>query len=182
MSGVPGGTILYTAGTAAAAPKPPDLPLGHIIIALVYVPATTTTILSSHIRDFGFWTSLFEHGSRHLPDNGDGLTVGAPSDISTANAVGSANAFVRQDHIHKHPSGLGTDLHHAKQHGLGSAPDHTSATIAQLNALLSDANLDDDGDPRDPNAHKTSHQNGGGDEINVPNADIGSPQEVEVLR
>jgi hypothetical protein len=154
LSGVPGGTILYTAGAAAATPKPPDLPAGHIIIALVYVPATTTVILASHIRDFGFWTSLFEHGSRHLPDaTNDSLPVGTPSDIGTSNAEGSANAFVRQDHVHKHPSGLGTDLHHGKQHGLGSGPDHSSATIAQLNALVTDANMDDSGSTRTPSTH-----------------------------
>ena len=42
---------------------------------------------------------------------------------------------------------------------------HNADTLADLNAKLSDATLDDSGDPRDPNAHKTSHQDAGSDEI-----------------
>ena len=53
-----------------------------------------------------------------------------------------------------------------KAHDLGGAT-HGEDTLANLNIKISDANVDDDGDPRDPNAHKASHQNGGGDEISV---------------
>lgn len=140
--------VRYIPGTAAAAPKPPDLPSNEVLIAAIYVPATITQILASHIRDFGFWSSLLEHASRHLPDGSDGLAVGAPSDIGTSNQEGNANAFVRQNHIHKHPSGLGADLHHSRQHAMGAAADHTSATLAQLNALVSDATLIDTTDSR----------------------------------
>lgn len=51
-------------------------------------------------------------------------------------------------------------------HALGSAK-HTAATLAELNAKVSDATLDKDTDTRTPTAHKASHQNGGTDEINV---------------
>lgn len=44
---------------------------------------------------------------------------------------------------------------------------HTADTLADLNTLVSDATLDDSGDPRTPDAHKASHQNGGGDEVDV---------------
>jgi hypothetical protein len=45
------GTKTCTAGTAAAAPKPPALPSGHVGLAFVYVPATDTTIETDHITD-----------------------------------------------------------------------------------------------------------------------------------
>lgn len=54
--------------------------------------------------------------------------------------------------------------HVPQAHLLGA---HTEDTLANLNAKISDATLDDSGAPRDPNAHKTSHQNGGDDEISV---------------
>lgn len=42
-----------------------------------------------------------------------------------------------------------------------------SGTLAELNAAITDATLDDSGDSRPPTSHASSHQNGGGDEINV---------------
>lgn len=51
-------------------------------------------------------------------------------------------------------------------HKLGSAT-HLADTLAALNAKISDATLDDSGDPRDPNAHAASHQDGAVDEIDV---------------
>jgi len=47
-----------------------------------------------------------------------------------------------------------------------------SGTLAQLNAAVTDATLDDAGDPRDPNAHGSTHHQGGSDEIEVQ--DLGS--------
>lgn len=49
-------------------------------------------------------------------------------------------------------------------HAIGGG-DHTPSTLAQLNAKVSDAVLDDSGDPRDPNAHASSHKPGGSDEV-----------------
>jgi hypothetical protein len=45
------GTKTVTAGTAAANPKAPALPSGHVALAMVYVPANDTTIESDHITD-----------------------------------------------------------------------------------------------------------------------------------
>jgi len=42
---------------------------------------------------------------------------------------------------------------------------HTASLLAQLNALLSDATLDDSSASRTPSAHKASHEDGGSDEI-----------------
>jgi hypothetical protein len=42
-----------------------------------------------------------------------------------------------------------------------------SGTLAELNTAITDATLDDVGDPRTPTAHTSTHENGGGDEINV---------------
>lgn len=46
----------------------------------------------------------------------DGVTAfsGTPSDIGTSNAAGSSTVIPRLDHVHNHPSGLGTSLHHTK--------------------------------------------------------------------
>lgn len=51
-------------------------------------------------------------------------------------------------------------------HTIGG-PTHAPSTLAELNALISDANLDDDGDPRDPNPHAITHESGGGDELDL---------------
>jgi hypothetical protein len=45
------GTKTVTAGTAAASPKPPDLPSGNVALAMVYVPANDTTIATNQITD-----------------------------------------------------------------------------------------------------------------------------------
>lgn len=45
------GTRTVTAGTPAAAPLPPDIPSGHILLAYVYVPAGISTIDSTRISD-----------------------------------------------------------------------------------------------------------------------------------
>jgi len=42
-------------------------------------------------------------------------------------------------------------------------------TLAELNAIITDATLDDAGDPRDPNLHASTHENGGTDEIEISN-------------
>jgi hypothetical protein len=51
------------------------------------------------------------HASRHLPNGGDPLTTGAPSNIGTANAEGTANALARQDHVHAHGAQTDGTLH-----------------------------------------------------------------------
>ena len=63
-------------------------------------------------------------------------------------------------------SGALADDQPAAAHLLAGAR-HTADSLADLNLLINDANVDDDGDPRDPNAHAASHQNAGADEISV---------------
>ena len=53
-----------------------------------------------------------------------------------------------------------------KAHDLGGA-DHNADTLANLNAKISDATLDTNTATRTPSAHKTFHENTGGDEISV---------------
>jgi hypothetical protein len=45
------GVKTITAGTAAASPKPPALPSGHIGLAFIYVPTSATTITTARITD-----------------------------------------------------------------------------------------------------------------------------------
>ena len=45
------GVKTATAGTAAASPKPPAIPSGHVALAMVYVPANDTTIATNQITD-----------------------------------------------------------------------------------------------------------------------------------
>lgn len=63
-------------------------------------------------------------------------------------------------------SGALADDQPAAAHLLAGAK-HTADSLADLNLLINDANVDDDGDPRDPNAHEASHRNGGADELLV---------------
>lgn len=63
-------------------------------------------------------------------------------------------------------SGQAADDQSAAAHALAGGK-HSASTLAQLNAKVSDAALDDSGDPRTPSAHKASHQDGGADEISV---------------
>ncbi len=57
-----------------------------------------------------------DHVTRHAVGAADPLAVGVPSNIGTANVEGSLTDFVRRDHVHAHPSGLGTGLHHTENH------------------------------------------------------------------
>lgn len=63
-------------------------------------------------------------------------------------------------------SGELADDQPAKAHLLGGAK-HTADSLADLNALIDDATLDDASASRTPNAHEASHRDGGTDEIIV---------------
>lgn len=54
--------------------------------------------------------------------------------------------------------------HTPKVHLLGA---HTEDTLANLNAKISDATLDDSGDPRTPSSHAPSHKSAGGDPLGL---------------
>jgi hypothetical protein len=68
-------------------------------------------------------------------------------------------------------SGVLADAQLAQTHALGGAV-HSSATLAELNALISDATLDDQSSPRLPLAHMLSHLSGGSDELDGDKLDI----------
>jgi hypothetical protein len=51
-----------------------------------------------------------DHGDRHNPDGYDPPTIGTPTDVGDANAAGSANSYVRSDHVHKLGGTVGGDL------------------------------------------------------------------------
>jgi len=85
-------------------------------------------------------------------------------------------------------SGQAADDQPPDAHALAGTK-HTASTLAQLNAKVSGATLDDSGDPRTPSAHKASHQDGGADEISVaglvgttPRAILGDATPGRVLR
>lgn len=61
-----------------------------------------------------------------------------------------------QDHINNTANPHGTDIGN-----LGSG------TLAELNAIITDATLDDSSDPRTPTSHASTHENGGSDEIEI---------------
>jgi len=63
-------------------------------------------------------------------------------------------------------------------HSLGGA-DHDADTLANLNAKVSDATLDDSGDARTPTSHAIDHEDGGSDEISVAglSGDLADPQD-----
>jgi len=85
-------------------------------------------------------------------------------------------------------SGLSADKQVPKGHYIGG-PKHIPSPLADLNDQITDAALDDSGDPRTPSAHKASHQDGGADEISVaglvgttPRAVLGDATPGRVLR
>ena len=62
-------------------------------------------------------------------------------------------------------------------HDLGGA-DHSADTLSNLNSKVSDATLDDTDDPREPETHSDTHENGGTDEISVAglSGELADPQ------
>ena len=72
----------------------------------------------------------------------------------------------------------GNDSPYAQDpHELGSTQ-HDADTLANLNSKVSDATLDDTGDPREPEAHSGTHENGGTDEMSVAglSGELADPQ------
>jgi hypothetical protein len=75
------------------------------------------------------------HALDHQAGGTDGLSVDVPSNIGTTNQAGSQTNFVRRDHVHAHPSGLGANLHHSQAHTLGS---HSTKAHSELTGVTSD--------------------------------------------
>jgi hypothetical protein len=94
------------------------------------------------------------HALDHQAGGTDGLSVGIPSDIGTSNQAGTQTNFVRRDHVHKHPSGLGTDLHHPQAHTLASHSSKYHSELAGVGANDHHAQL-----------HASAHHSGGGDAL-----------------
>lgn len=65
-------------------------------------------------------------------------------------------------------SGVLADDQPAQVHAFGGAK-HSADTLANLNAKVSDATLDDAGSPRPPTAHKATHEAGGADALDHQN-------------
>jgi len=83
------GTKTVTAGTAAAAPKPPALPSGHIALAMVDVPANDTTISTGQITDKRVTVVAYvapegggrgEYASKYNPDHETPATTPADAE------------------------------------------------------------------------------------------------------
>ena len=158
-------------GTSVAKPANPE-------VGDIYIETDTSKVYACYSA--GVWTEVAGGGG------------GAPTDASyvTINAEGGLSAETQHKNI------TGDGLHdpkaHAASHQNGGADEisvaglsgelandqppkahdlaggkHNPATLAQLNAKVSDATLDDSGDPRDPKAHASNHEKSGGDEISV---------------
>jgi len=141
-------------GTAAQKPESPA-------IGDIYVETDTSEVYACYAA--GSWTEV------------GGVGDGAPTDASyvTLDAEDGLSAETRHrditgDDLHdpkahaaSHQNGESDEISVAglsgeladdqppKAHGLGGSK-HSSATLAELNALISDATLDDEGDSRDP--------------------------------
>ena len=111
---------------------------GAEVIWDVNAPATSKDDIDSYLATLG-WEYVEQ-------DPSDTPAQSSAEDIP-AGSLDASNIS------HGDLGGVTENQHHNRQHGIGSGSDHTSATLAQLNALVSDATLDDSGDPRDPNAH-----------------------------
>jgi hypothetical protein len=122
------------------------------------------------------------HASSHQSGGGDAIKLddlAAPDDNTDLNATVSAHGllpklgggttnFLRADGTWAAPPGG------ISAHDLGGSY-HNSDTLANLNAKISDATLDDSSSARTPTSHASSHQSGGGDSIKLD--DLGSPDD-----
>lgn len=76
------GTLSCTAGTASATPKAPDIPANSVLLAVVYVPATDTTIATNQITDMRVVVADGEDAIQFLIDGGgSAITTGVKGDV-----------------------------------------------------------------------------------------------------
>jgi hypothetical protein len=114
----------------------------------------------------GVLASDTQHGTRGGGTQHAAVTTSVAGFMSATDKtkLDGIEAGAKADHAGL--SNVTANQHHNQQHGLGSS-DHTSATLAQLNALISDATLDSSSASRPPTSHASSHQPGGGDAMAV---------------
>jgi len=103
--------LVYKTATDNFVMEPKTAPQAH---AATHEPGGTDEVNDIDILNSGVLLSA--HSARHQPGGADALPTGIPSSIGTTNSEGTSTSFPRLDHVHAHPSGLGTDLHHAKLH------------------------------------------------------------------
>jgi len=78
-------------------------------------------------------------------------------------------------------SGVLADNQNPTTHDLGSSA-HGTDTLANFNTKLSDANLDDSGDPRDPNNHAGGHTDGTDDIQNATTLQKGLATAAQITK
>jgi microcystin-dependent protein len=129
--------------------------------AFTGVVSGVTPTTSTHLATKGYVDTPHApqtHAASHLPDSIlDPLTVVAPVDIGTGNAVGSVSAFSRSDHVHKHPVFASGDMHteYSKADGTRAFSGVVSGVTPTLDAHLATKAYADT--PRTPASHAASH-------------------------
>jgi len=134
------------------------------------------------VTDFGRRAGLGDMLRSVYDTDASGVVDTAPAHKTTHHDGGTDEINVE---------GLGGELKDdqpPKNHALADNK-HTAATLAELNSKISDATLDKDTDTRTPTAHKTTHQAGQSDPIDVtglvgstPRAVLGDATAGRVLR
>lgn len=81
------GVKTITAGTAAANPRVPNLPAGHIALAAVYVPATDTAIAANQITDKRVVVAAGGGSALTVKDEGSTLATAATTLDFTGSGV-----------------------------------------------------------------------------------------------
>ncbi len=89
--------------------------------------------------------------NKATPTTSDFLIIEDAADSNNKKSI-TISSLPSASIAHSATTGQTANDHHNQQHALGGA-DHTSATLAELNVLVSDATLDDSGDSRPPTAH-----------------------------
>ena len=97
----------------------------------------------------------YEVGQHRVIDDGATSLTGLWSSTKIDTELGGKSG-TGHTHDHADATGQTADDHHNQSHALAGG-DHTAATLAELNAKVSDATLDDSGDARPPTAHTHAH-------------------------
>jgi hypothetical protein len=118
LGGVP--ALTYTVANAAGAAATYVQTDAQLAIFDVNVPTTIAA-------DDAAATGVIAFAARR--DHTHGFPTVVPVNIGVANAEGTAYDFVRSDHVHAHPAGLGVNLHHNEIHVVNSTGPHAEAGL-----------------------------------------------------